>query len=59
MTVGLRGIIQALAIVCFLLSAFGFNTAPLNFTPLGLALFVASWMVPEKELEVSPGASEA
>lgn len=50
MTVGLRGILQGLAILCFVLSTVGWDTAQLNFTPLGLAFFVVSWMVPEKEL---------
>jgi hypothetical protein len=57
MTVGLRGILQVTAIVCFVLAALNFDMPLLHFMPLGLALFVASFMVPgtELSLEGEPG----
>jgi hypothetical protein len=52
MTVGLRGILQVTAIVCFVLAALNFDLPLLHFTPLGLALFAASFMVPGSALSL-------
>lgn len=49
MTVGLRGIFRVAAIVCFVLATLNFDMPLVHMTPLGLALFAASFMVPETE----------
>jgi hypothetical protein len=49
MTVGLRGILRIAAIVCFVLATLSFDLSLFHMTPLGLALFAASFMVPETE----------
>jgi hypothetical protein len=54
MMVGLRGILQVVAILCFLVAAFGFAIEGIGLTQIGLALFVASFMVPEREMNL-PG----
>lgn len=41
---GARGILLLLAVICFVVAAFGF-AAPVNMTALGLAFFAASFLV--------------
>lgn len=50
MTLTLRSILLLIAVILFLLDALGLNVGGLDTIALGLALFAAAFLVPDKSL---------
>jgi hypothetical protein len=46
-TFGARSLLILIAVIAFVLAAFGFDVRGVSLTALGLAFFAASWLVPE------------
>jgi hypothetical protein len=47
MTFGPRTLLILIAVIIFALAAIGFDVRGVSLTALGLAVFAASWLVPE------------
>ena len=52
MNLGLRSILLIVAIICFVLAAFGVRLGDVGLTPLGLAFFAGAFLVGDGGLNV-------